>query len=160
MNKRGTGSWNKERLNQLYGTKLLSNPEIHCSADSEDALVHERKMHLTTGQPASKRALCTWTGKDVLNRGHIQGCKDQTAPRQTNPELWVLSLLQATTRDITNGFRQTIEISVFLPRAARNSWQPGSLQSWTLMETWIGAEEKSCSFSPAWRWTRTWCSWR
>lgn len=36
-----------------------------------------------------------------------------------------------------------------LPRAARNSWQPGRRHSCTLMETWMGAEAKSCSFSPA-----------
>lgn len=47
-----------------------------------------------------------------------------------------------------------------LPRAAKNSWQPGSLQSCTLMDTWIGASEKSCSFSPDCSWTSTWWSCR
>lgn len=45
-----------------------------------------------------------------------------------------------------------------LPRAARNSWHPGRRQSCTLMETWMGAEAKSCSFSPACSWTSTWWS--
>lgn len=44
------------------------------------------------------------------------------------------------------------------PRAARNSWHPGSLHSCTLIDTWIGRREKSCSFSPVWSWTSTWWS--
>lgn len=49
-------------------------------------------------------------------------------------------------------------LKLLLPRAARNSWQPGSLQSCTLMDTWMGAREKSCSFSPDWSCTKTWWS--
>lgn len=41
------------------------------------------------------------------------------------------------------------------PRAARNSWQPGSLQSCTPMDTWTGDSGKSCSLSPDCSWTRT-----
>lgn len=44
------------------------------------------------------------------------------------------------------------------PRAARNSWQPGSLQSCTLIDTWMGASEKSCSLSPDCSCTSTWWS--
>lgn len=48
--------------------------------------------------------------------------------------------------------------SAVSPRAARNSWHPGSLHSCTLMDTWMGSREKSCSFSPVCSCTRTWWS--
>lgn len=44
------------------------------------------------------------------------------------------------------------------PSAARNSWQPGSLQSCTLIDTWMGASEKSWSLSLDCSCTSTWWS--
>lgn len=98
-------------------------------------------------KPASKRQAAQCHSPE-RSCSHLQGCPTQPSPHRilsasegkdqgAGARLDRRSRLQGSETHQTTQppIHQPFLAALTLPRAARNSWQPGSRQSWTLMET-------------------------